>query len=72
MARMRLPAESSKKQLRVGRPATMRCAFIVCASDDGDLAPEAELTGRIDVLRRYFDLALPRASRGLLHADTTL
>ena len=67
-----LSATGKDRQLRLGRSTTFRCAFIVVASKKADLGPELDLARRIDLLRRYFELALPRASRGLLRANTKI
>jgi hypothetical protein len=65
-------AAEKDKQLRIGRTSRHRYAFILAAASDADLKPERELVERIDLLRRYFELAMPRASRGLLQATTTI
>jgi len=67
-----LAAKGKDRQLRLGRSTSFRCAFIVVASKKADLGSELDLARRIDLLRQYFELALPRASRGLLRADTNL
>lgn len=72
VARLKLGADSRTKKLTVGRTTTFSFAFIITAADDDDLDPERDLVSRIDLLRRYFELALPRASRGLLKARTNL
>jgi hypothetical protein len=69
---LRFTAAEKDKQLRVGRSSLHRYAFIIVAASDADLNPERELVERVDLLRRYFELAMPRASRGLLRATTKI
>jgi hypothetical protein len=72
VAGLKLSADARSKRLRVGRTTRLRFAFIIAAATDDDLKPERELVNRVDLLRRYFDLALPRASRGLLQTNTSI
>ena len=72
VAGLTLSSEEAAVKLRVGRVSKLKYAFIVVASKAGDITPELDLVERLDVLRRYFELALPKASRGLLQADTTI
>ena len=72
LAGLTLSSAATAIKLPVGRVSKLKYAFIVVASKAADLAPELDLIERVDVLRRYFELALPKAPRGLLQADTTI
>ncbi len=67
---MVLSATSRERQLHRGTNSTFKFAFIVAASREADVT--ADIVNRIDVMRRYWDVAFPAASRGYLRSTSTL
>lgn len=63
---------SSINDIRLSRDrvSTLRCAFILAATNDSDVTDA--MVERVDILRRYWDAALPLASRGLLKSRSVL
>lgn len=58
------------RKLGTGDPTRLTFAFIIAASRAADITDD--VVDRVDIMRRYWDLALPAASRRLLRSTSTL
>jgi hypothetical protein len=61
---------TGEKRLDPGGTSTFTFAFIVAASKASDITDD--IVDRIEIMRRYWDEALPGASRGMLDSTSTL